>query len=159
MILPEYCDLDFLMTDRHGLLRIIEDFFIQFLTIAETSILNVFNQAKQQTIPPISASDSARFQLYIYFRSFRPDFLSVFHEGYSPPPTQELHIDCKFPRQAATKRTLRSILSANCINTIELTAVQFIVDGSMHNIENKNLSTELSKLPPNHFVDDAGVEY
>lgn len=80
MILPEYCDLDFLMTGRHGLLRIIEDFFIQFLTIAETSILNVFNQAKQQTIPSISASDSARFQLYIYFRSFRPNFLSVIHD-------------------------------------------------------------------------------
>lgn len=44
-------------------------------------------------------------------------------------------------------------------DTIELTAVQFIVDDSMHNIEDKNLSTELSILPPNHFVDDAGVEY
>lgn len=44
-------------------------------------------------------------------------------------------------------------------DTVELTAVQFIVDDSMHNIENKNLSTELSILPSNHFVDDADVEH
>ena len=43
----------------------------------------------------------------------RPGFLSVFHdEGIVSP--QELHIDCMFPRQAATKRALSSILSANC---------------------------------------------
>ena len=36
-------------------------------------------QAKQQPIPSISASDSSKFQFHICFRSFRPDFLSVFH--------------------------------------------------------------------------------
>ena len=35
--------------------------------------------AKQQTIPSISASDSSKFQFHMCFRSFRLDFLSVFH--------------------------------------------------------------------------------
>ena len=34
--------------------------------------------AKQQTIPSISASDSSKFQFYIYFWSFRPVFFCLF---------------------------------------------------------------------------------
>ena len=49
--------------------------------------------------------------LYL-FRSFRPDFLSVFH-GEDTVPPQELRIDRKFQCQAAAKRALCSILSAN----------------------------------------------
>ena len=47
--------------------------------------------AKQQTIPSISASDSSKFQFYICFRSFRPDFLSVFHGEDTVPPTRAPH--------------------------------------------------------------------
>ena len=36
-------------------------------------------RAKQRPIHSISASDSSKFQFHICFRSFRPDFLSVFH--------------------------------------------------------------------------------
>ena len=36
-------------------------------------------RAKQRPIPSISASDSSKFQFHICFRSFRPDFLSIFH--------------------------------------------------------------------------------
>ena len=67
--------------------------------------------AKQQTIPSISASDSSKFQFYICFRPSQPDFLSVFHGNTVPP--QEFRIDCKFQCQAAAKRALCSILSAN----------------------------------------------
>ena len=42
--------------------------------------------AKQRPIPSISASDSSKFQFYICFRSFRPDFLSVFHGEYTVSP-------------------------------------------------------------------------
>ena len=59
--------------------------------------------AKQRPIHSISASDSSKFQFYIYFWSFRPVFLSVFHDEDTVPP-QELRIDCKFPCQAAAKR-------------------------------------------------------
>lgn len=38
-------------------------------------------RAKQQPNPSISASDSSKFQFYIDFRSFQPDFLSVFHDN------------------------------------------------------------------------------
>lgn len=38
-------------------------------------------RAKQRPTPLISASDSSKFQFYIGFRSFRPDFLSVFHDN------------------------------------------------------------------------------
>lgn len=64
--------------------------------------------------PFISASDSSEFQFYICIRSFRPDFLSVSH-GEDTVPPQELRIDGKFLYQAAAKRALYSILSANCI--------------------------------------------
>ena len=46
------------------------------------------------------------------FRSFRPDFLSVFHDEDTVPP-QELRIDRKFQCQAAAKRALCSILPAS----------------------------------------------
>ena len=68
--------------------------------------------AKQQTIPSISASDSSKFQFYICFRSFRPDFLSVFH-GEDAISPHELRIDCKFSCLAAAKRAIYPILSAN----------------------------------------------
>ena len=51
-------------------------------------------RAKQRPIPSISASDSSKIQFYICFRSFRPDFLSVFH-GEDTVPPQEHHIDRK----------------------------------------------------------------
>ena len=54
-----------------------------------------------------------KFQFHIYFRSFWPDFLSVFH-GEDTVSPQELRIDCKFQCQAAAKRALCSIQSANC---------------------------------------------
>lgn len=69
-------------------------------------------RAKQQTIPSLAASDSSKFQFYIFFRPSQPDFLSVFHGNTVPP--QELRIDRKFQCQAAAKRALCSILSANC---------------------------------------------
>lgn len=50
------------------------------------------------TNPFNSASDSSKFQFYICFRSFWPDFLSVFHGEETVPP-QELRIDCNFPCQ------------------------------------------------------------
>ena len=50
--------------------------------------------------------------LYL-LQSFRPDSLSVFH-GVDTVPPQELRIDRKFQCQAAAKRALCSILSANC---------------------------------------------
>ena len=84
MILPEYCDLDFLMTGRHGLLRIIEDFFIQFLTIAETSILNVFNQAKQQTIPSILRPTQQDFSYIPISGRFGRIFCLLFIKGIVP---------------------------------------------------------------------------
>ena len=72
--------------------------------------------AKQQTIPSISASDSSKFQFHICFRSFRPDFLSVFH-GEDTVPPRELRIDCKFQCQPAAKCALCSILSV-CNNFV-----------------------------------------
>lgn len=44
----------------------------------------------------------AHFQSIFCFRSFRTDFLSVFH-GEDTVPPQELRIDCNFSYQAATK--------------------------------------------------------
>ena len=55
-------------------------------------------RAKQRPISSISASDSSKFKFYICFRSFRPDYLSVFH-GEDTVPPQELRIDCNFPCQ------------------------------------------------------------
>lgn len=52
-----------------------------------------------------------KFQFYIYFRSFRSDFLSVFH-GEDTVPPQELRTGCKFQCQAAARRALCSNLSA-----------------------------------------------
>ena len=69
-------------------------------------------RAKQQPIPSINASDSSKFQFYICFLSFQPDFLSVFHDEDTVPP-QELRIGCQFPCQAADKLPLCSILSAS----------------------------------------------
>ena len=57
-------------------------------------------RAKQRPIPSIYASDSSIIQLYICFRSFRPDFLSAFH-GEDTVPPQEHRIDCKSQCQAA----------------------------------------------------------
>ena len=57
-------------------------------------------RVKQQTIPSISASDSSKIQFYICFRSFRPDFLFVFH-GEDTVPPQEHRIDRKSQCQAA----------------------------------------------------------
>ena len=48
-------------------------------------------RAKERPIPSISASDSSKFQFYICFQSFRPDYLSVFHDEDTVPP-QEIHI-------------------------------------------------------------------
>ena len=69
-------------------------------------------RAKQQTIPSIPASDSSKFQFHICFRSFRPDFLSVFH-GEDAIPLHELRIDCKFSCLSAAKRAIYSSLSGN----------------------------------------------
>ena len=49
-------------------------------------------RAKQRPIPSISASDSSKFQFYICFQSFQPDFLSVFHDEDTSPP-QEIRLD------------------------------------------------------------------
>ena len=57
-------------------------------------------RAKQRPIPSIYASDSSIIQLYICFRSFRPDFLSVFH-GEDTVPPHELRIDRKSQCQTA----------------------------------------------------------
>ena len=51
-------------------------------------------RVKQQTIPSISASDSSKIQLYICFRSFRPDFLSVFHGEDTVPPQEHRMSQC-----------------------------------------------------------------
>ena len=72
--------------------------------------------AKQRSISSISASDSSKFQFNICFRSFRPDFLSVFY-GEDTVPPQKLRINCKFQCQAAAKRALCSILSV-CNNFV-----------------------------------------
>ena len=56
-------------------------------------------RAKQLPIPSISASDSSKFHFHIGFRSFRPDFLSVFHGEDTVFPQQKLRIDYKFQRQ------------------------------------------------------------
>ena len=48
-------------------------------------------RAKQQPIPSISASAPSKFQFYICFQSFQPDFLSVFHDE-DTVPSQSLHI-------------------------------------------------------------------
>ena len=70
-------------------------------------------RAKERPISSISASDSSKFQLYICFQSFQPDFFVCFQDEDTVPP-QEFRIDCKFQCQAAAKRAIRSILSANC---------------------------------------------
>lgn len=70
-------------------------------------------RAKQRSIPSISASAPSKLQFYIGFRSFRPDYLSVFHNEDTVSP-QEFRIDRKCQCQAAAKRALRSIPSANC---------------------------------------------
>ncbi len=62
-------------------------------------MFNVFNLSKQRPIPSISASDSSKFHFHIGFRSFRPDFLSVFHGEDTVSPQQKLRIDYKFQRQ------------------------------------------------------------
>lgn len=54
----------------------------------------------------------AHFQSIFCFRSFRPDFLSVFH-GEDAIPPHELRIDCKFSCLAAAKHAIYPILSAN----------------------------------------------
>lgn len=69
-------------------------------------------RATQRPTPSISASDSSKFQFYICFQSFRPDFLSVFHDEDTAHP-QEIRLGCQFPCQAADKLTLCSILSAS----------------------------------------------
>ena len=48
-------------------------------------------QTKQRPIPSISASAPSKFQFYICFQSFQPDFLSVFHDE-DTVPSQSLHI-------------------------------------------------------------------
>ena len=63
------------------------------------------------TNPFNSASDLSKLQFYICFRSFRTNFLSVFHDEETGSP-QEFRIDRKFPCQAVAKRALCPILSA-----------------------------------------------
>ena len=55
-------------------------------------------RAKQRPIPSITASDPSKFQLYICFQSFRPDFFVCFSwQGYSsltiPPHIPHFHIN------------------------------------------------------------------
>lgn len=49
-------------------------------------------RATQQPIPSITASAPSKFQFYICFQSFQPDFLSVFHDEDTAPP-QEIRLD------------------------------------------------------------------
>lgn len=51
--------------------------------------------AKESPIPSISAFGSSKFQFYIYFRSFRPDFLSSFHDK-DIVPRKSFTFDCCF---------------------------------------------------------------
>ena len=74
---------------------------------------NVFNMSEAATSPFNFCVRLIKFQFYICFRSFRPDFLSVFH-GEDTVSPQELRIDRKFQCQAAAKRALCSILPASC---------------------------------------------
>ena len=48
-------------------------------------------RAKQRPIPSITASDPSKLQFYIGFRQFRPDYLSVFHDEDTVPPTRAPH--------------------------------------------------------------------
>ena len=75
---------------------------------------NVFTPSESMPNPFNFCVWLPKFQFYIYFRSFRSDFLSVFHGEDTVPPA-ELRIGCKFPRQAAAKSALCSILSARQI--------------------------------------------
>ena len=49
-------------------------------------------RATQQPIPSITASAPSKFQFYICFQSFQPDYLPVFHDEDTAPP-QEIRLD------------------------------------------------------------------
>ncbi len=71
-------------------------------------------RATQQPIPSITASAHQNYNFISVSSPFGRIFLSVFHDDEDTVPPQEIHIGCKFPCQAAAKRAIRSILSANC---------------------------------------------